>query len=198
MGMIVVGAQGTTLAQELMIGSTAFEVIRRSPVPVLLEKAEVVREEGHNHCRWSCAEMFQRILHPTDFSTYADEGFSMIKSLRVSGSQEVIVLHVQDERIMKHRLPEQLAAFDHEDQARLEEYTRRLKEFGVKARWILKHGNPTQQTLQVADESKAGVILMGSQGRSAIREMMTGSTLESVVRFAKQPVLIVKPPKLSP
>ena len=42
-GMIVIGAQGTTLAQELMIGSTAFEVIRRSPVPVLLEKAEVVR-----------------------------------------------------------------------------------------------------------------------------------------------------------
>ncbi len=72
-GMIIIGAQGTTLSQELMIGSTAFEVVRRSPIPVLLVKAEVVQAEGHNHCRIACAEMFQRVLHPTDFSVFADE-----------------------------------------------------------------------------------------------------------------------------
>lgn len=191
-GMIIIGAQGTTLAEELMIGSTAFEVIRRSPVPVLLEKAEVVREEGHNRCKWLCAEMFRRVLHPTDFSKYAEDAYKTIESLPITGVPEVILLHVQDERTMKHRSLEQLAAFDQEDKARLEEMSHHLMEIGFKARWILQHGNPSQVTLQVADEIKAGIILMGSQGRSAIQEILTGSTLENVVRLAKQPVLVVK------
>ena len=118
-GMIMIGAQGTTLAQELMIGSTAFEVMRRSLVPVLLEKAEVVREEGHNRCRWDCAEMFRRILHPTDFSKPADEAYQLVETLRAAGTREVVLIHVQDERILKHRTAEQIAAFDQEDRDRL-------------------------------------------------------------------------------
>lgn len=193
--MIVIGAQGTTLAQELMIGSTAFEVIRRSPVPVLLEKAEVVREEGHNRCRWSCAEMFQSVLHPTDFSVSADGAYQIVETLRAAGTREVILLHVQDERILKHRTLEQLAAFDQEDRIRLEERCHHLADLGFKAHWLIRRGNPAQQTIQVADEIKAGLLILGSQGRSAIKELMTGSTLESVVRLAKQPVLIVRSQK---
>lgn len=191
-GMIIVGAQGTTLAQELMIGSTAFEIIRRSSVPVLLEKAEVIREEGHNHCKWACAEMFVRILHPTDFSPCADEAYEVVEKLREAGTQEVILLHVQDDRVMKHRTPEQLAAFDQEDLERLQERCQHLSSLGFKARPILRHGNPTKETIQVADEARVGLIVMGSQGRSAIQELRTGSTLESVVRLAKQPVLMVR------
>ncbi len=190
--MIVVGAQGTTLAQELMIGSTAFEVIRRSTVPVLLEKAEVVREEGHNRCHWTCAEMFQRVLHPTDFSTSADAAYAMVETLQAAGTREVVLLHVQDERVMKHRAQEQLSAFDQEDRSRLEERCQHLSSMGFRTRWILGHGHPAQETLQVADKMKAGIIVIGSQGKSAIRELTTGSTLESVVRDAKQPVLIVR------
>ena len=193
--MIVIGAQGTTLAQELMIGSTAFEVMRRSSVPVLLEKAEVVREKGHNRCRWTCAEMFQRVLHPTDFSTAADEAYQMVKRLREAGTREVVLLHVQDERVLKHRTQDQLAMFDQEDQAYLEEHCHHLMDLGFKARWLIRRGNPAQETAQTADEIQAGLIVIGSQGLSAIRELMIGSTLESVVRLAKQPVLIVRSQK---
>ena len=190
--MIMIGAQGTTLAQELMIGSTAFEIMRRSPVPVLLEKAEVVREEGHNRCRWACAEMFQRVLHPTDFSESADEAYHFVESLRAAGTREVVLLHVQDERILKHRTQEQLVAFDQEDRDRLEERCHHLSDLGFKARWLLHRGNPAQETVKTADEIRAGLIAIGSQGRSAIKELMTGSTLESVIRLAKQPILMVR------
>lgn len=190
--MILIGAQGTTLTQELMIGSTAFEVVRRSPVPVLLVKAEVVQIEGHHHCRIACAEMFRRVLHPTDFSASADEAYNTIKNLHVAGTREVILLHVQDERVMKHRTEEQLSAFDREDQNRLEARRQELLGLGFKARWLLRHGNPVQQTLQTADEQKVGLIVMGSQGRSAIQELLAGSTLENVIRLAKQPVLVVR------
>lgn len=191
-GMIVIGAQGTTLAQELMVGSTAFEVMRRSPVPVLLEKAEVVREEGHNRCRWTCAEMFKRVLHPTDFSISADEAYQIVETLRAAGTREVILLHIQDDRIMNHRTQDQLAAFDQEDQRRLEERCQHLTDLGFKTRWLIRRGNPAQETTQLADEIKAGLIVIGSQGRSPIRELVTGSTFENVVRLAKQPILVVR------
>lgn len=194
-GMIVIGAQGTTLAQELMVGSTAFEIIRRSVIPVLLLKAEVVRDEGHNYCRMSCAEMFQRVLHPTDFSAFADEAYDVVESLRATGTKETILLHVQDERVMKHKTQEQQSAFDQEDRNLLEERCQHLSDLGFKARWILRNGSSAQETLHVADEVKAGVIVIGSQGKSAIREWMIGSTLESVIRHARQPVLIIRASK---
>ncbi len=96
---------------------------------------------------------------------------------------------------MKHRAEEQLSAFDAEDRSRLEEQCQQLSGLGFKSRWILRKGNPAQETLHVAEEVKAGIIVIGSQGKSAIREWMTGSTTESVVRYARQPVLIVRASK---
>lgn len=51
---------------------------------------------------------FQRVPHPTDFSDCADAVFNIIKRLRPAGTEEVILLHVQDERAMRQWPPEQL------------------------------------------------------------------------------------------
>ena len=93
--LIVLGAQGATVAQELLVGSTAYEVIRRATVPVLLEKFEVIRELGHVKCHRNCEHAFERILHPTDFSDHADSAFQVVKRLKAAGAREVIVLHMQ-------------------------------------------------------------------------------------------------------
>jgi nucleotide-binding universal stress UspA family protein len=190
---IVMGAQGATAAQELLIGSTAYEVIRHSSLPVLLQKFEVIRELGHVKCRQVCEHTFQRVLHPTDFSEYADKAFQVVKHLKSASSQEVIVLHVQDERVMKLRSAEQLAEFDRHDTERLEALCKALRMFGLNAKPLLRHGIPFRETLKTAEEFNASLIVLGSQGRSAVREMLVGSTFENVVRLSRQPVLVVRP-----
>lgn len=189
---IVLGAQGATAAQELLIGSTAYEVIRRATVPVLLQKFEVIRELGHVKCRQLCENIFQRVLHPTDWSDYADAAFQVVKRLKAVGAQEVVVLHVQDERVMKQRSAEQVAAFDRHDTERLEALCKTLRMFGLNAKPLLRHGIPFRETLSVADEIEASLIVLGSHGRSAVREMLAGSTFENVVRLSRQPVLVVR------
>ena len=189
---IVMGAQGATAAQELLIGSTAYEVIRRATVPVLLEKFEVIRELGHVRCRQVCEDIFHRVLHPTDFSEYADAAFQFVKRLKTAGTEEVVVLHVQDERVMKQRSPEQLSEFDRHDTERLEDLCKALRLFGLQARPILRHGIPFRETLNLADEIDASLIVLGTHGRSAVREMLAGSTFENVVRLSRQPVLVVR------
>ncbi len=191
--LIVMGAQGATAAQELLIGSTAYEVIRRATLPVLLEKFEVVRELGHVKCRQVCEHAFQRVLHPTDFSDCADAAFQLVKRLKAAGAQEVIVLHVQDERVMKQRPPEQLAEFDRHDAERLDVLCRSLSMFGLRATPVLRHGIPFKEALAVADEMDVSLIVLGSHGRSAVRELLAGSTFENVARLSRQPVLVVRP-----
>ncbi|MEZ0397395.1 MAG: universal stress protein [Anaerolineales bacterium] len=190
--LIVLGAQGMTAAQELLIGSTAYEVMRRATAPVFLQKVEVVRELGHMTCQQVCAHAFERVLHPTDFSECADAAFQVVKRLKAAGTNEVIVLHVQDERVMKLRSPEQLAQFDRRDTERLEALCKSLSMFGLQSRPILRHGIPFKEVLAVADEMDVSLIVLGSQGRSAVREILAGSTFENVARLSRQPVLVVR------
>lgn len=193
--MIVMGAQGATAAQELLIGSTAYEVIRHATVPVLLQKFEVVRELGHVKCRQVCEHAFERVLYPTDFSAPAEAAFQVIKRLKAADTREVVVLHVQDDRVMKQRPPEQLAEFDRHDTERLEALCKSLSMFGLQAQPVLRHGIPFKETLAVADEMNVSLIVLGSHGHSAVREMLAGSTFENVARLSRRPVLVVRPQK---
>lgn len=187
--LIIMGAQGKTLSAELLLGSVSYEVIRHATIPVLIQKAEVVRQVGHVECHSVCEQMFERVLHPTDFSECADAAFQLVKHLKSAGTQEVILLHVQDERTLRHRTKEQLAEFDREDRMRLEKLCRSLRMFGLQARFLLRQGHPVRETLRVADEQAVSLIALGSKGRSAIQEILTGSTLENVIRLSRQPVL---------
>jgi len=191
--LIVMGAQGMTAAQELLIGSTAYEVVRRATLPVLLEKMEVVRELGHVRCHSVCENMFAHVLHPTDFSECANAAFQVVKRLKSSGTKQVTVLHVQDERNMRNRTSEQLAEFDRHDTERLEKLCKSLIMFGLQAQPLLRHGIPFRETLRAVEEINAGLIVLGSHGQSAVQEMLAGSTLENVVRLSRQAVLVIRP-----
>lgn len=191
--LIVMGAQGMTAAQELLIGSTTYEVVRRATLPILLQKMEVVRELGHVKCNRVCEQLFAHVLHPTDFSECAAAAFQIVKRLKAAGTQRVTVLHVQDERNMRHRPADQVAEFDRQDSERLERLCKSLTLFGLQARPMLRHGIPFRETLRVADEIDASLIVMGSHGRSAVREVLAGSTLENVIRLSRQAVLVTRP-----
>jgi nucleotide-binding universal stress UspA family protein len=162
-------------------------------MPVMLQKFEVIRKLGHVKCRQVCEQIFQRVLHPTDFSDCADAAFQVVKRLKAAGAKEVILLHVQDERVIKQRSPEQLAEFNRHDTERLEDLCKALRLFGLEAWPELRLGIPFKETLALADEKNASLIVLGSHGRSAVQEMLAGSTFENVARLSRQPVLVVRP-----
>lgn len=191
--LIVMGAQGKSLAQELFLGSVAHQVVRTAPVPVFIEKFDVVRKLGHVECRRRCARTFKRVLHPTDFSACADAAFNIVKRLRPAGTEEVILLHVQDERAMRHRPAEQLAEFDRVDMERLEKMHQTLTLYGIpRTKVMLRRGIPFVETLRVAEEEDVCLTVLGSRGRSAVAEIFSGSTFENVVRQSQRPVLVVR------
>lgn len=189
---LILGAQGATAAQEILLGSTAYDVLRHSRLPVLLQKFEVIRELGHVRCQQVCEHIFDRVLHPTDFSECAAAAFQVVKRLKTVGTQQVLLIHVQDTRVMKKRSAEQLAAFDQHDVQRLQAMRKTLTLYGFAVETRLMHGLPQSEILRAADEFNASLIVLGARGISAMREIVSGSIFEFVIRHSRTPVLVIR------
>lgn len=56
----------------------------------------------------------------------------------------------------------------------------------------LRLGRPAEQIIDLSEDLGAGVIVVGSQGQSALRRAVLGSVSEDVVRYAHCPVFVVR------
>ena len=178
---MVMGTEGWSATMEALIGGTLFDVLRQASVPVLILKFDAVRELEHAECRQVCRHIFARVLHPTDFSDSAGAAFNLVKRLKSAGTEEVVLLHVEDERATQRQAT-----------ASFEQMRRDLALYGLPAKTMSRRGVPSREVLKVADEEDASVIVLGLHGRSALREMIGGGTFETVVRQSRKPVLVVR------
>ena len=149
--------------------------------------------------------MLKKILYPTDFSDVSKKALNYIKQLKEAGAQEVIVLHVIDDRdiaaflgpdegtsvagaqldkiigVMHQRALEEAAATEKE-----------LKAGGLQVKVRIEQGTPFRDILRVEEEEQVSIIIIGSHGKSVVKEMLLGSVSEKVVRNCKKPVLVIK------
>jgi len=190
--LIVIGSHGKGYIEEMLLGSTTEEVLRRSPIPVLVEKFRSVEAAGKGAWKLVSQKLFTKILYPTDFSQTAEHVQDLIKHLKGVGAEEVIVLHVQDFNGLRRYLPKRVDEVSQLNSGRLEAIRGELEAAGLKVKTVLREGPPFQEIMKVADEEGVSLIAMGSTGRSMVDEALIGSVSGKVVRMAAQPVLLVK------
>jgi nucleotide-binding universal stress UspA family protein len=63
---------------------------------------------------------------------------------------------------------------------------------GVVAGTHLRLGRPAEQIIDLSEDLGVGLLVVGSQGQSALRRAVLGSVSESVVRYAHCPVFVVR------
>jgi len=143
--------------------------------------------------------MFAKILYPTDFSDVSKKALAYLKRLKDAGAKEIVILHVIDERKI-----EAIALYGTggslvfikkmEQEARKEVIAieEELKKCGFEAKARIEAGIPLREILRVEEEEKVSLIIIGSHGKTNIREMFLGSVSEKVIRRAKNPVLVIK------
>ncbi len=56
----------------------------------------------------------------------------------------------------------------------------------------IRFGDPGHEIAHYADQVEAGLIVLSSHGKSALRHLLIGSVAERVVRLAHCPVLVLK------
>jgi nucleotide-binding universal stress UspA family protein len=65
---------------------------------------------------------------------------------------------------------------------------------GLEVEEVITHGDAAAEIVRVAAEREVDLIVISSHGRTGFGRMIFGSTAEAVVRHARCPVLVVKPP----
>jgi universal stress protein A len=139
------------------------------------------------HSSFSVSFMDVRsILLPTDFSECARHAVPVAAEFARLLGARVVCLHVVEPVVQPAAgwtpLAEPLPSAD--------EVGGRL---GVED--LIARGEPAAELVRAAEERGAGLIVISSPGRTGLGRILFGSTAESVVRHARCPVLVVKPPK---
>lgn len=144
--------------------------------------------------------MYKRILVPLDGSEVAEAVLPQVQMLAECGGSQIVLLSVVVHPNYDYFIPEPaLANAARENQiteskAYLERMAAKLGENGLAVRTELCEGPVAEAILDCADSTKADLIAMSTHGRSGIGRWLMGSTAERVVRAAKVPVLLVRPP----
>ena len=143
--------------------------------------------------------MFKKILYPTDFSDVSKKALEYIRQLKEAGTEEVVVLHVLDERgidaIFQYSPGSSegiVQRIREEARTEVDAIEKELNEKGFTVKARIEEGIPFRDILRVEEEENVSAIVIGSHGKSNIEEMLLGSVSEKVIRKSKRPVLVVR------
>ena len=145
--------------------------------------------------------MFKKILYPTDFSDVALKALGYIKQLKEAGSQEVVILHVINQRtidgLMRHAISNSnldawLTKAKEVAQESLTEMRRELEDLGFSVKIVIKAGYRFSEILKLEEAEAPSIVVIGSHGRSNVAEIFLGSVSERVIRRCKHPVMVIK------
>ena len=70
-------------------------------------------------------------------------------------------------------------------------WLRPLKTAGVRYRAIMQDGRPASVILEVADQEKAELVVVGRRGRGEVAELLLGSVSHEIVLHSRRPVMLV-------
>ncbi|MDZ7721003.1 MAG: universal stress protein [Balneolaceae bacterium] len=195
---ILIGNRGQSMVQEMLLGSTATEVLQRSHLPVLLinmgmeytDEEKSVRHLVVNH---SFKNILNHVLHATDFSDTADRAFEVVRHLESDGKVgKVSLIHVQGHHAIALKDPVSHDELMKMNEENLEEMRNSLSDHTREdADIIITFGTPGKEIIQAIEERGVTLAVMGSQGKGYVHDFFLGGVSSQVTRFSKIPVLLI-------
>jgi len=144
---------------------------------------------------------------PVDFSPYSAAALVFAADLAECVRKSLMVLHVvhdpgdepgyYNRALKKKQLQRIEDAAAEMLEAFLAEVRKRFPDSKPlqQAESVLVKGLPRNRILEVAEQKKAAMIVMGSKGETGLKHMILGSVAERVVQLASIPVTVVKTAK---
>jgi nucleotide-binding universal stress UspA family protein len=144
--------------------------------------------------------MSRRVLHPTDFSKASSAAFARSLAEARANRGELVLVHVlaavipvAGEGYVSPSVYEQMSqsarAWARKQMDRLLAKARAAR---VRARGLVLEGVTHEQIVRAAKRQRAGIIVMGTHGRTGVARFFLGSVAARVAATAPCPVLTVR------
>jgi len=186
--LLIAGTRGYGAVKSLLLGSTAKHLVRQCPASVWIVKQEQ-------------AKPLVTILAAADMSDVSARAIQQAAWLAQRAGARLHVAHVIESGGLSDELLNRTIAEDPKKSVRTlidNEVGQQFRDFlaqqGIQhAQSHLLWGSAARETIRLARELKADVIVMGTVGRRGLQGILLGNTAEDVLSHAECDVLAVKP-----
>jgi nucleotide-binding universal stress UspA family protein len=178
--LIVIGKRGLSAVEKLFIGSVANQVLRHSPVPVLITK-KCIKRPG-----------VRKILVPTDFSPQEETERDFAWKLAKAFDADLTLLHVlelHDYEFSPRVLDEMFDAL----LRKLRKRKKKEKEDIKVDEEVYRAINAALGVVDFAETHHFDLIVMSTYVRSKLERFFLGSTTEKVISYTHIPVFAIPP-----
>lgn len=146
--------------------------------------------------------MSQTILLPTDGEPGADHAVEYALDLAETIGGTIHALYVVDESIYTAYAGDEYVREQESLETALEQagtdaltaIVERAESRGIDVQTVQRHGKPSAEIVDMADEIDADLIVLGSKTRDGAYRQLLGSVSERVLRLTGRPVTVVKTP----
>ncbi len=187
--LLVIGPHRRQILRDAFVGTTAERTIRSASCPVLMVNGPPVGPWRH-------------VLLTTDLSQTAEKALKRFVGLGLGAGAQASVLTVFDAPALRVAMSEslgtegQLAYLKDLGAAARQALAASIMRFGIgQAEKVVRPDETTvaNEILQAAEELKADLIVVATQGKSAVARMVLGSVAQQVLKDAQCDVLAIPP-----
>ncbi len=142
---------------------------------------------------------FQKILVGYDGSESSKKALNKaIELAKLSGGEIHLVGVVRpfEFAAIDFILPEEIEEYEKEELSKEEKYLKEaiqlLEKEGINATYKVLEGEPAEELMDYADQNGCDLIVVGHRGVGGFKRLLLGSTAFNLVKYANEPVLVVK------
>jgi nucleotide-binding universal stress UspA family protein len=177
--LILMATRGGSKVERWAMGGVTEQVLRMSPLPVLVVRSRtVLPRQGH----------VRRVIVPVDGSRLAETAVPWSGKLAKLLKAKVVFLHVypQGPAAFRTRIQENYDAL----QTRMKTACAALARAGVRASFNLQRGDAADRILAFSDAND--LIVTTTHGAGGFKRWIVGSVAEKLIHDASIPVLVYK------
>jgi nucleotide-binding universal stress UspA family protein len=192
--LVVMGTHGLKGFSRLAIGSVTEQLIHLAMCPVL-----VVSRPIKDFVKPRSSAQIRTIVVATDFSPHSDRALAYATKWGAEWGSKVVLFHAVEKtpsatRGLTELFPEYNPYFERQVAGAWEKASSIVPQELTSlcdVIYEIRHGNPREEILKVAEEKNADLIITGARG-SGTSGAPWGSVSSAVVRDGRYPVLVVR------